>query len=86
MGHFEGYFEGAETFLIPKLPFAMLRKIKRSKMSRTPSKNLSKCPIICFAYKKKNHPDFQNQQSLIVKQILFMKQRFSKIPHSLPFA
>jgi hypothetical protein len=27
MGHFSGYFEGASTFLTPKLPLAALRTI-----------------------------------------------------------
>jgi hypothetical protein len=36
MGHFLGFFEGAETFLTAKLPFATLRTIEESKGSQPP--------------------------------------------------
>ncbi len=49
MGHFAGFFEGAETFLTPSLCSGQFWGQK----GESPSKNPKKCPIICFAPDKK---------------------------------
>jgi hypothetical protein len=58
--HIVRNFEGAKTFLTPKLLFTTLTRGKKKFLA------LSKCPIICFA-RKKNLPHFRISGTLIVK-------------------
>jgi|LakMenEpi03Aug12_release.lakeMendotaPanAssembly.Ray.scaffolds.fasta_scaffold521943_1 hypothetical protein len=46
IGNFSGFFEGAPTFLTPKLPFAALRTIWGSKKVLAPSENPSKLCVL----------------------------------------
>ncbi len=45
MGHFSGFFKGAETFLTPKLSWATRRAILGSKGSRPPQKTPRNVPL-----------------------------------------
>jgi hypothetical protein len=58
MGPFSGYFEGASTFLTPKLSLAALGTILGVKKVLAPSKYPLKWPIMLFARKKKKYPAF----------------------------
>jgi hypothetical protein len=52
MGHFKGYFEGAKTFLTPKLSRAQRGAILGSKKSR-PSRNIPRNGPLCNLPKNK---------------------------------
>jgi hypothetical protein len=55
---FFGFFEGAETFLMSKLPLASLRQFRRQKVL-APSKKPAKWLIMCFSQLKKHKiPNF----------------------------
>ncbi len=60
MGHFKGYFEGAKTFLSPKLSRAQRGAILGSKKSRPP-RNIPRNEPLCSLpkSKKNNIPNFQ---------------------------
>jgi hypothetical protein len=61
MGHFEEFFEGALTFLTPKLPFLRSGKLRGQKGLRLLEKSL-KMPEYMFCLRKKNNlQHFQNQ-------------------------
>jgi hypothetical protein len=53
MGHFLGFFKGAPTFG-PKIALRYAQDNLGVKKVSVPSKNPSKCHIICFARKKKS--------------------------------
>jgi hypothetical protein len=60
MGHFKGYFEGAKTFLTPKLSRAQRRTIVGSKKSWPPQNIPRKGPLCSLPKIKKNNvPNFQ---------------------------
>ena len=60
MGHFKGYFEGAKTFLIPKLSRAQRGTILGSKKSRPPRNIPRNGPLCSLPKTKKNNiPNFQ---------------------------
>ena len=62
MGHFKGYFEGAKTFLTPKLSRAQRGTILGSKKSRPPRNIPRNGPLCSLPKTKKNNiPNFQNQ-------------------------
>jgi hypothetical protein len=65
MGHFKGYFEGAKTFLTPKLSRAQRGTILESKKSRPP-RNIPRNGPLCSLPKtqKNNIPNFQNQRCI----------------------
>ncbi len=48
-GDFDEFFEGAKTFFTPKLSWTWRRAILGHTKAETPSKNLDKSPIMCFA-------------------------------------
>ena len=60
MGHFKGYFEGAKTFLTPKLSRAQRGAILGSKKSRPPRNIPRNGPLCSLPKTKKNNiPNFQ---------------------------
>ena len=65
MGHFKGYFEGAKTFLTPKLSRAQRGTILGSKKSRPPRNIPRNGPLCSLPKTKKNNvPNFQNQRCI----------------------
>ncbi len=60
MGHLKGYFEGAKTFLTPKLSRAQRGAIQGSKKSRPPQNIPRNGPLCSLPKTKKNNiPNFQ---------------------------
>ena len=60
MGHFKGYFEGAKTFLTPKLSRAQRGTILGSKKSRPPRNIPRNGPLCSLPKTKKNNiPNFK---------------------------
>ncbi len=67
MGHFKGYFEGAKTFLTPKLSRAQRGANFGVKKVEAPSKYPEKWPIMKFAQnQKKYYPKFSKISGALV--------------------
>jgi hypothetical protein len=65
MGHFSGYFEGASTFLTPKLPLAARSGQFRGQKSLGPLEiSLEMAHYVVCPQKKINIPHFQNQRCI----------------------
>jgi hypothetical protein len=78
MGHFKGYFEGAKTFLSPKLYRAQRGTILGSKKSR-PLRNIPRNGPLCSLpkTKKNNIPNFQNQRCIGIFMSLYFFLRYN---------
>jgi hypothetical protein len=70
MGHFKGYFEGAKTFLTPKLSRAQRGAILGSKKSRPPRNIPRNGPLCSLPKTKKNN--ISNFQKSAVHCMVFL--------------
>jgi hypothetical protein len=79
MSHFLGHFEGASTFLTPKLSLAALRTIEGVKKVLAPSKCPSIWLIKLLYHKKIMSRSFLNSGTLIVINPPPLEQRGFKL-------
>ena len=76
--HFSGHFEGAKTFLTPKLSRAQRGTILGSKKSRPPRNIPRNGPLCSLPKTKKNNiPNFQNQRCIGIFMSLYFFLRYN---------
>jgi hypothetical protein len=69
VGDFSRFFEGASTFLTPKLPFAALKTIRGSKKFWPPQKPIENTNYALSPHKKITSYTIRNSGALIVKTV-----------------